>query len=141
MAQKNKIGHDGIVKKITEQTIEVIIECQSACAGCHAKGVCGMADLKQKTITAERPSFPITPGDKVTVYASVNNAVYSVILAYIIPVLLIIGLIYLLLYIGAGETIAALGALGGIAVYFILLYFNRQRIGKKIRFTIEKQEP
>lgn len=139
MAKNNKIGHDGIVRNVTEQMIEVIIQSQSACAGCHAKGACGMADVKQKIITAERPSFPVSPGDRVMVYASLNNAVYSVILAYIIPVLIIITLIYLLLRAGTGETVAAIGALGGIVIYFILLYFNRQRIGRKIKFTIEKQ--
>ncbi|WP_251622375.1 SoxR reducing system RseC family protein [Odoribacter lunatus] len=138
MTQNNKIEHDGIVKNITTDTVDVIIESLSACAGCHAKSVCGMTDAKRKTITAERPSFPIAAGDKVTVYASLNNAVYSVILAYIIPVIIIILLLFLLLYLGCDETLAAVSALGGITVYFIILYLNRRRIGRKIKFTIEK---
>ncbi len=139
MAKNAKIGHDGIVRKVAEKAMEVVIENQSACAGCHAKGACGMADVKQKVITADLPPFQVSPGDKVTVYASLNNAVYSVILAYVIPVLIIIAFICLLLHFGAGETAAALGALGGIVVYFILLYLNRKQIGSKIRFTVEKR--
>lgn len=139
MAKNAKIGHDGIVRKVAEEAIEVVIENQSACAGCHAKGACGMADVKQKVIMAERPPFPVTPGDSVTVYASLNNAVYSVVLAYVIPVLIIVAFICLLLHFGAGETAAAAGALGGMAVYFILLYLNRRRISGKIRFTVEKR--
>ena len=139
MAKNAKIGHDGIVRKVAEKAIEVVIENQSACAGCHAKGACGMADVKQKVITAELPLFPVTPGDKVTVYASLNNAVYSVVLAYVIPVLIIIAFICLLLHFGVGETVAAFGALGGIVVYFVLLYLNRKRIGGKIKFTLEKR--
>ena len=139
MAKNAKIGHDGIVRKVAEKAIEVVIENQSACAGCHAKGACGMADVKQKVITAELPLFPVAPGDKVTVYASLNNAVYSVVLAYVIPVLIIIAFICLLLHFGVGETVAAFGALGGIVVYFVLLYLNRKRIGGKIKFTLEKR--
>lgn len=139
MTRNAKIGHDGIVRKVAEKAIDIVIESQSACAGCHAKSACGMADMKQKVITAELPLFPVTPGDKVTVYASLNNAIYSVGLAYVIPVLIIIAFICLLLHFGAGETVAALGALGGIIVYFTLLYLNRKRIGNRIRFTVEKR--
>lgn len=139
MAGNNKIGHDGIVRNVTEDGIEVVIENRSACAGCHAKSACGMADVKQKIITAERPFFPVVIGEKVTVYASLGNAFFSVVLAYVIPVLIIIGFICLLLHWGVGETYAAVGALGGIVVYFIFLYLNRKRIGRKIRFTVEKR--
>ncbi len=139
MARNAKIGHDGIVRKVAEEAIEVVIESQSACAGCHAKSACGMADVKQKVITAEPPLFPVAPGDKVTVYANLSHAVYSVVLAYVIPVLIIIAFIYLLLRFGAGETAAAFGALGGIIVYFTLLYLNRKRISGRIRFTVEKK--
>lgn len=138
MAKSNKIGHEGVVKKVTPQTVEVVIESQSACAGCHARSACGMADLKEKTIIAGHPGFEVKSGDKVMVYASVNNAIYSVILAYVIPVLLIIALISLLLRLGTDETVAAAGALAGIALYFFLLYVNRGRIGRKIKFTVGK---
>lgn len=99
-----------------------------------------MGDTKQKSITAESPSFPVAPGDRVTVYANLEQAAYSVILAYAIPVFVILASVSLLLYSGAEEISAAFGALGGIAVYFILLYLNRKRIGGKIKFTIEKRD-
>lgn len=137
MAKNGKIEHEGIVKNVTTDKVEVVILSQSACAGCHARSACGMADTKQKTITAERPSFPVKPGDKVNVTASIGNAVYSVILAYVLPVILIIAIIIILLKTGTGETAAAAGALIGVIIYFVLLYFNRNRIGKKIKFTIE----
>ena len=76
MAKNNKIGHDGVVRKVTGTGIEVVIESQSACTGCHAKSACGMADVKQKIITAEVPLFPVAPGEKVTVYARLNQAVF-----------------------------------------------------------------
>lgn len=137
MAKNGKIEHEGVVKNVTAETVEVVILSQSACAGCHARSACGMADTKQKTITTTRPSFPVKSGDKVKITAGIGNAVYSVILAYVLPVILIIALIIILLKIGTGETAAATGALTGLIIYFVLLYFNRDRIGKKIKFTIE----
>ena len=55
MATTEQIQHEGIVKNLTSQQIEVLIISQSACSGCHAKGSCGMSEAKQKIITMPRP--------------------------------------------------------------------------------------
>lgn len=140
MAKNGKIGHEGVVKSVSEQTIEVVIVSHSACSGCHAKGACGMADVQQKIIKAENPGFQLHSGDKVMVYASVHNAAYSVIMAYVIPTFIIIGTIFLLIKLDYEETTAALASLLAGVLYFFILYINRKRIGKKINFTIEKKE-
>ena len=90
MGKSSRVQHEGIVKSISTQTLEVSIISHSACSGCHAKSACGIADMKEKVITAQRPREELRPGDKVIVYASVNNAFYSVLLAYIMPSILII---------------------------------------------------
>ena len=119
MGKSSRVQHEGIVKSISTQTLEVSIISHSACSGCHAKSACGIADMKEKVITAQRPREELRPGDKVIVYASVNNAFYSVLLAYIMPSILIIATILL-------------------AGYFIILYFCRNKIARKINFTVEK---
>lgn len=138
MAENNRIWHEGIVKQVAAQTIEVVINNHSACSGCHAKGACGMSDVKQKVITAARPSFDVVAGDKVIVYAAMGNAVYSVLLAYIIPSVVIVAGLFLLLTAGLSEIIAAISSLALITAYFFILYLCRNRVGKKIRFTVEK---
>lgn len=96
MGKSSRVQHEGIVKSISTQTLEVSIISHSACSGCHAKSACGIADMKEKVITAQRPREELRPGDKVIVYASVNNAFYSVLLAYIMPSILIIATIFFL---------------------------------------------
>lgn len=139
MAEVKKIGHEGIVKSVSEQTIEVMITSSSACATCHAKGACGMSETSQKIITALRPDFEISTGDKITVYATTHNAAYSVILAYVLPSVLLIAGITVLVSFKISETLAAAGALAILAIYYTGLYLNRDKIGKKIIFTVEKQ--
>lgn len=138
MAEKEKVQHEGVVKSISAQTLEILISSHSACAGCHAKGACGMADMKQKIITVQRPEGDIQVGDKVTVYASMNNAVYSVVMAYVMPSVLIIAAIFFLEKSGSSELFAALISLILLGGYFFILYLFRNKISKKIKFTVEK---
>lgn len=140
MTAQNSIWHEGIVRDVKTQTIEVVIYSHSACSACHAKGACGMSDVKQKTIIAERPAFEIKAGDRVVVYAALGNAAYSVILAYVIPSILIILAIFLLVRAGVGELSAAVASLVFLTAYFWALYLFRNKIGKKIKFTVVKKD-
>jgi len=138
MAEKERVQHEGVVKSIAAQTLEVLILSHSACSGCHAQNACGLADIKQKIITVPRPDGEIRIGDKVTVYASLGNAFYSVLLAYIIPSILIISAIFFLEKSGSEELTAALSSLVLLVLYFVGLYLFRKKINQKIKFTIEK---
>ena len=73
---KNTIEHDGIVTQVADTFIIVTIQNQTACAGCHAKGACGMSEMALKSITAEKPNEEIKIGDKVIVSASTQNAIH-----------------------------------------------------------------
>ncbi len=47
---QGEIEHKGIVQKVSERKITVGIINESACASCHAKGACTVADMKDKEI-------------------------------------------------------------------------------------------
>ena len=53
MGKSSRVQHEGIVKSISTQTLEVSIISHSACSGCHAKSACGIADMKEKVITSQ----------------------------------------------------------------------------------------
>lgn len=97
-----------------------------------------MSETQQKIVVAERPRFEISVGEKVTVYASMNNAIYAVLIAYVYPSIILIGLIALLLALGIDETAAATGAVTGCCGYAFYWYCNKNKIGNKIKFYIEK---
>lgn len=138
MGNTNRIWHEGIVGSVAAQTIEVVINNHSACSECHAKGACGMSEVKQKIITACRPDFEVITGDKVMVYAALSNAIYSVIVAYILPSILLVAAIFLLTNAGISEMTAAISGLVLMAGYFMVIYLCRNRMNKRIKFTVEK---
>ena len=138
MAEKERVHHEGIVRSISDKTLEILIISHSACSGCHAKGACGLDKATQKLITVPLPEEELHVGDKVTVYASLGNAFYSVLLAYVVPSVLIIASIFFLEMSGSNELTAAVYSLLLLALYFGILYLLRHRINKKIKFTAEK---
>ena len=48
--KKDSISHDGIIVEITPDFTTVEILSSSACASCHAKGLCGMSEEEKKLI-------------------------------------------------------------------------------------------
>lgn len=134
---KNTIEHDGIVIKVADTYIIVAIQNQSACAACHSKGTCGLSEVTQKNITAEKPHTNVKVGDKVIVSASTGNAMLSVLLAYIVPSALIIVILTLLVLAGFSEVMAATLSLLTIAIYFITLYLLRDKFAQKIKFKVK----
>ncbi|GHV66385.1 hypothetical protein FACS1894199_09680 [Bacteroidia bacterium] len=132
------IGHEGIVRELTPQYVEVLITSASACSTCHAKGACGMAEAKEKVITATHPNFELTKGAQVMVYTTMNNAMFSVLMAYVIPIVVIVGVLGAVLSFGNSELHAALVALAASIVYFFILYLYRGKLEQRIQFTVEK---
>lgn len=138
MTSGNRIEHEGVVKQIREDTVDVVVVSRSACGSCQAKSMCGMTEAVQKTVTARHPGFSLCIGEKVKVYASIGDAAYSVVLAYVLPSLLLIGIIAGTTTLGYDEIYAATGALAGLTAYFCGLFLFRKKIGKRIRFSVEK---
>ena len=58
MAKKNAIEHTGRIVEITPDFTTVEIVVSSACSECHAKGLCGMSEDKEKMIMG--PTDPYT---------------------------------------------------------------------------------
>ena len=136
--ESRTIEHEGIVTKVEDDGVRVVIVSQSACAACHARGACSVSEMKEKEVEAMRPSFPVKAGDRVRVAASLRNAVLSTLLAYVVPSAVIIATLAGLLQAGAGETIAAIGALGAATIYFFILYLLRNKFARKIKFEVKR---
>lgn len=136
-----EIRHCGQVIRVQGSKVSVRMTVNSACGACHARGVCGVGESAEKIVEADTASAgDFRVGDEVEV-ALVRNSmgVRSVVLAYVVPFFVLAGLLAGSVAAGAGEGVAALSAMGGVAVYYLLLYVLRERIGKSIKFTITKQ--
>ncbi len=139
--KKGVIGHDGVVSEVTASGYKVSIVSKSACAGCHAKGLCSAADMADKIIDVKSSGPEVFKvGDKVTVNMEESMGMRAVWLVYAIPAVILVTFLLYLQRLGASELTTGLSVLGAIAVYFVILYLFRKKIGRHFNFTIASGE-
>lgn len=139
--KKGVIGHDGVVSEVTASGYRVSIVSKSACAGCHAKGLCSAADMADKIIDVKSSGPEVFKvGDKVTVNMEESMGMRAVWLVYAIPAVILVTFLLYLQRLGASELTTGLSVLGAIAVYFVILYLFRKKIGRHFNFTIAPGE-
>ena len=138
MNNEETISHEGIVTKITDDDLEIKILSQSACAACHAKSACGMGEQTEKTLTVPRPKgqeFHLM--QKVNVKMGIAQGNKAAVLAYLVPILLLLAVLFVCLGLGLGEGWSALISIAALIPYYILLYLRRDKIKKQFEYIIE----
>ncbi len=127
-----EVKHCGEVVRVQGARVVVRMTVNSACGSCQARSVCGAGESADRIVE-------VNVGDEVEVALRSNSmGTRSVALAYVAPFFVLAASLAGLTAAGVGEGVAAAGALGGAAVYYVLLYALRDRIGKSIKFTITK---
>lgn len=138
MNNRETISHEGVVTKITNDELEIKILAQSACAACHAKSACGMGDQAEKILTVPRPKDKeFTLNQKVNVKMAVGQGNKAAILAYLIPVILLLAVLFACLGLGMKEGWAALVSIVALIPYYIVLYLKRDKLKNQFEYTIE----
>ena len=135
---KNEISHKGVIKSITPELTTVEIVSTSACAACHAKGMCGLSESKIKTI--EVPTDPYSehsPGDEVEVVLKKSMGLKAVWISYVIPLFILMILILSLSSVNVHEAYVGLGAIAGVALYYLVIYLFRNRLANDFVFYIK----
>ena len=135
------VKHCGEVVRIDGHSVFVRMTVNSACSACHAKGVCGASEKTDKIVeveTAAATDFQV--GDSVEVALMQRDmGSTSVVLAYVVPFLVLAAVLVGAILMGASEGMAALSALVGVALWYVVLYMLRDKIKNKIKFIIIKQ--
>ena len=132
------ISHEGIVTKITDDALEITIMAQSACAACHAKSACGMGEQAEKILTVPKPEgqeFHLL--QKVNVVMAINQGNKAAILAYLIPILLLLAALFVCLGLGLNEGLSALIGIAVLVPYYMILYTQRDKLKRRFEYRIE----
>ena len=139
---KNEIKHKAKVLEMTPDFTTVEIVVSSACSECHAKGLCGISEEEQKVISLPTdPYATYNVGDDVTLCTKKSMGYKAVWISYVIPLAVLMILILSLLKIFEGvqakEAIAGLGALGGVVIYYFVIWLLRDRLKNEFVFYIK----
>lgn len=136
--ESNIISHEGFVTKITDEELEIKILSQSACAACHAKSACGMGEQAEKILTVPRPKgkdFALM--QRVNVRMAIGQGNKAAVLAYLIPIILLLAVLFVCLGLGLDEGLSALIAIAALIPYYIILYLLRDKLKQKFEYIID----
>lgn len=133
-----EITHKGRIVSIDPEitTIEIIAE--SACSACHAKGLCSLSDSKVKEVQVRTSAWaPRKVGDEVEVVLKKAMGYKAVFIAYGLPLVVLFVTLMLLNSLGVGELYAGLGAIGAVALCYLVIFLFRNKLSKEYTFYLK----
>lgn len=133
-----RIEHNGTVERIMSHTVVVSIAQETACAACSVASLCHSADKEQKSIeivTPEASKYEV--GQPVTIVGEVGLGLRAVIWAYVVPILLVVGVLMFVSYLTAREGLVAVIALSSLIPYYIILYGLRGMLQRRFSFSLK----
>jgi len=137
MHSGNPIEHEGVIQKIEGLHARVTFSVQSACSECHAKGVCSVAGMEEKSVDVfHRGDF--TTGEKVSVILKKSLGYKAVVLAYVLPFFIVLLFLILFTLVLDSEALAGIYSLTLLIPYYLLIYHFRNKISREFSFTIRK---
>lgn len=139
MTSSSEISHRGRIVSVTPELTKVQIVSESACAACHAKGLCSLGDSKVKEIELPTRGWDNwQPGDEVSVVLRASMGHRAVWLAYVVPLILMVAALLGTLSAGGSELLAGLVAIAVLALYYLGLWLLRGRLRNEYIFNIKQ---
>ena len=132
------IEHIGIVEKVEDNRVVVRILQASACSGCKARSFCASSENKEKMIEVNTSAAGCRIGDEVTVCAQASVGRDAVILAFVLPLILMLTALIVCMKVTGSEPISALAAIAVLVPYYALIYTQKHRLQKKMNFWIRE---
>lgn len=139
MENQNNICKEGIVRAIHGEEIEVEIVISSACSECHAKSICIPSDHRKETVTALSlydETFEI--GDKVQLVLRGSAGTKAVVLAYLIPVILLLATLLSIYTLTHKELLSVVLSFVPVIIYYFILKKLNHKWEKEFTFFVKK---
>jgi sigma-E factor negative regulatory protein RseC len=125
-----------VVRFQDDKTV-IKITSHSACASCHASGICGVSELNEKLIHCITDQ-EFKAGERVQVIMEEKMGWIAIFYSYIAPFLVMLVVLFGLYFSGLKEEVAALAAMASLIPYYGLLFLCRKKIEKDIVFKVVK---
>ncbi len=138
MSSSSEISHRGRIVAITPEVTTVEIVSESACAACHARGLCSLGDSTVKQVELPTRGWDnYSVGQEVNVVLRASMGHKAVWLAYVIPLLIMVAALLGTLAAGGSELLAGLLAIVAIALYYLVIWLFRGRLRNEYIFNIQ----
>ena len=134
-----QIKHIGTVVRVGEGEISVLVERGTACKHCENKKSCSMTSEPNQIVTVKDKNYQAyAAGETVNVSISTSLGMKAVVLAYLLPLLVLMLSLVLGFYCFSSELLQIVFALIPTVSYYIVLYQFRHKIEQRFRLMISK---
>lgn len=131
------IGHDGVIENIDDNELSVKILQISSCASCQAKSLCHISESKEKLIEVSVPDPDrYHVGQKVTVVGTSSQGLKAVVLAFVIPLIILLVTLFISIAKIGNEGLTALLSLSALIPYYIVLLLCKKKLKLFFQFRI-----
>ena len=133
-----EITHKGRIVAIDPDITTVEIVAETACASCHAKGLCNLGEEKVKQVLVRTSAWhPHQVGDEVEVVLKKAMGYKAVFIAYGMPLVVLFITLMVLTQLGVGELWAGIGAIGAVILCYLVIFLFRNKISKEYSFYLK----
>ncbi len=136
---KDTITHEGVISKISNDTVTVSLKGNVSCEACKAKAACGVSESNSKEIEVNGISQSFKLNESVQVLLKKDLGLKAVFWAYIFPFVLMLSVLFLASPFFK-EWVAGLLAIGVLIPYFLLLYVFSNFFKKVFTISILKNK-
>lgn len=136
--------HSGIVEDIKNGWMKIRIMQTDGCASCELSSHCHTsAGGKGKVIDIldEKNTKRYKIGDEVMIKASAETGWTAVLLAFIVPFFILIVAVFGMSLFTTNEPLMAVVGLLALIPYYIIIYMLRDKISRKLSFSIIAASP
>ena len=137
---ENNIRHQGVIERIEKHKVFIKIIQKAACSDCHAKSVCMSSDQKEKIIEVYDDSGKFNIHEDVIVSTQTSMGHLAVIIAFLIPLALVVATIFVGIKITGDEGISGLIGISVLIPYYFILYIFKDKLKRNFVFTLSKME-
>jgi sigma-E factor negative regulatory protein RseC len=133
------IEQKGVVAAISKGMITVNITTASACANCHAKKGCNFLNSETRHIMVQAGGYHFKVGESVRVLMKRSLGLKATLIAYIIPLLILVITLLTLSSLKLNELFVGLTTLLILVPYFLLVYRFRESLKNTFTFRLNKE--
>lgn len=134
---EDHVSHPGVVVGINDKDIEIEILSSSMCGSCGIKSACGMSEMQEKRVTVPKPDDrEFIVGQPVSIIMNTSQGNKAALFAYFIPAFLLVAIIVILSNLNINEWIAAIAGIATAAIYYIVLYFFKDKLRDEFTYEI-----
>ena len=136
---RETIEHQGVVASVDGNHVQVNIVQLAACSECKARSLCSSSERKEKIIDVYEADAAekYRVGERVKVCGTLSMGKQAVWLAFGLPLLLtVVWMLVAMVVLNLGELVSVGVLAVMLALYFYILYINRDRMARRFAFWI-----